>query len=804
MRAIHAGLVVGMLAAGVTARAQSVTPLFLGGLQPGVTPVHAIAVDTNRGQVLVGGRFSYLSGAPAAGLGILNMDGSVSTVYVSPPPPTGTILAAAFDAPRGRYFFAGSISNPAADRAYLGVAYVTQGVGRVEYWAGTEPGGHIRAMAQHGNHLWVGGAFTSFAGVARQNLAQLSALTGEPTDFNLPASSTVTVFSVLGDDTLLVGGAFTNIGTEPRQGLARLHPSTGALDTNYAGRFQGGPVYAIAPARSNVYVGGLFTSVANQACGRIAKLDALTGARDLTATGGAVGVGAIYTIVPAGNDHLLVGGSFLNYSGNGQRYLALVGTNLDPIAAFTAGVNGIVHAAAALSSTSALVSGRFTQYQDHPALGLVEILSESWRRHPIFSGSVGGPGEVYALAELPDGTVAVGGTFYDIGGEPTRNLARLYPNGTLCQAFVTNGPNGRVYALAPAVHGADTQRVFYAGGAFTSVGDRAVGRLTRYEFTAVAGQYVLTTSVLPHCDGDVRALATSTSHLYAGGSFESVAGITNHEHMMGCVHGSLAPDPAFASQPGSVLVAVLVDTNLFLGGSIYNEEAMWFDGFVRKVSAADGAPTAGFNAPTPNAPVGTLWLSDTSLYAGGDFTIIGPYSANYLARFHTGTGARDATYAMHADASVYALAGTTQSLYAGGYFTSFNTTSRLRVARFDAASGQLQSGYSNIFDGQVNALLSQGSRLWAGGQFSAAGGQPAASLALLGWPQLAYLRQTPAGFELAIAGAPGQTGTVEQAADLNAQDWSAHGSYALGPDENQVVAVVTNPAANRFYRARGE
>lgn len=802
MRVIHAGLIGGMLAAGVTARAQSVRPLFFGGPQAGITPVHAIAVDTNRGQVLVGGRFSYLSGAPAAGLGILNMDGSVAVAYVSPPPPTGTILAATFDAPRGRFFFAGSISNPAVDQAYLGVAYITQGVGRVEYWPGTEPGGHIRAMAQHGNYLWVGGSFTSFAGVGRRNLAQLSALTGEPTDFSLPASSTVTAFSVLADDTLLVGGAFTNIGTEPVLGLARLHPSTGALDTNYASIFHGGPVYAIAPAHSNVYVGGLFTSVANQACGRIAKLDAGTGARDLTATGGLFGSGAVYSIVPAGNDHLLVGGNFLNYSGNGQRYLALVGTNLDKIAAFTSRLDGIVHAAAALSPSSTLVSGRFTQYQDHPALGLVEILSESWRRHPVFSGSVGGPGEVYALAELPDGTVAAGGTFYDVGGQPTRNLARLNPDGTLCQAFTSNGPNGRVYALAPAVYGADTQRVLYAGGAFTNVGDHPVGNLTRYEFTAVLGRYILNTGILPRCDGDVRTLATSTSHVYAGGFFERVDDNIDYGHMVGCFHGGPI-DSEFANRPDNVLVTILVDTNLFLGGSRYNEESMNFDGYVSKVSAADGATTAGFNAPTPNAPVYALWRSDTNLYAGGDFTIIGPYSANYLARFNTETGARDTSYDMHADYSVYALAGGTQSLYAGGYFTAFNTTGRLRVARFDAPSGRLQSGYSNIFNGQVNALLPQGSRLWAGGQFSAAGGLPAASLALLGWPQLEYLRQASTGFELGIAASPGQTGTVEAASDVKAQDWSAHGSYGLGPDENRVVAVFSN-SANRFYRARGE
>ena len=95
-----------------------------------------------------------------------------------------------------------------------------------------EAGGSVLACVADGSGGWyVGGTFSSFAGVARAGLAHLRA-DGSLDGWNPGANGFVTALARIGP-VVYAGGAFTTAGGQPRARLAAFDAATGAvLDWN--------------------------------------------------------------------------------------------------------------------------------------------------------------------------------------------------------------------------------------------------------------------------------------------------------------------------------------------------------------------------------------------------------------------------------------------------------------------------------------------------------------------------------------------------------------------------------------------
>ncbi len=124
----------------------------------------------------------------------------------------------------------------------------------------------------------------------------------------------------------------------------------------------------------------------------------------------------------------------------------------------------------------------------------------------------------------------------------------------------------------------------------------------------------------------------------------------------------------------------------------------------------------------PGANGGVLALAvDTNsgtLYAGGEFTIMGTVFANRVARWNgsawsaLGSGLNEYVYALAVDGAGH--------LYAGGVFTTAGGVSAKGVAKWNGSAwSALGAGLSG---GEVDSLLVDGSTLYAGGSFTNAGG----------------------------------------------------------------------------------
>jgi hypothetical protein len=123
-------------------------------------------------------------------------------------------------------------------------------------------------------------------------------------------------------------------------------------------------------------------------------------------------------------------------------------------------------------------------------------------------------------------------------------------------------------------------------------------------------------------------------------------------------------------------------------------------------------------------------VSGTTVYAGGEFTQMGcntgcsitggPFTRNRLAAI--GTDGSLQSWNPNADGTVRALAASDTTVYAGGEFTTIGGTTRYRLAAF-GTDGSLQAWNPNA-NNTVNALALSGSTVYAGGTFTCFGNCP--------------------------------------------------------------------------------
>lgn len=292
---------------------------------------------------------------------------------------------------------------------------------------------------------------------------------------------------------------------------------------------------------------------------------------------------------------------------------------------------------------------------------------------PLGSGlgrtsSLGASDAVRAIAVMPYGDIVAGGSFRYLppSGLEANRLARW--NGTTWSQIgpvgATQGVNGDVNALA--VLNGD----LVVGGAFSSAGGVAVGKIARWDgaaFSPIGGS----------ASSTVWALATHPNgDLIAGGAFTSVGGVSA------------------------------------------NRVARW-----------NGSAWAPLGAGVAGTVYCLAVLPNGDIVVGGSFTSAGGSPANNVARWD---GTNWSPLGLGLDGRANALHVLPNGdLVAGGTFTSVEdfTVPASRVARWD---GTAWSAIGSGVSGTVNTLVALvNDDVMAGGDFLAAGGAVSAYLGRL-------------------------------------------------------------------------
>jgi hypothetical protein len=131
-----------------------------------------------------------------------------------------------------------------------------------------------------------------------------------------------------------------------------------------------------------------------------------------------------------------------------------------------------------------------------------------------------GIGRVEAMVVQADGKVIIGGAFgyVNAAGDARVNLARFNANGTLDTSF-----NFKVTSTVNAL--AIVGNTLYLGGDFTGVTKVGGASFLRNRLAAIDLSTLNVTAWNPDADGEVMALATSGTKVYAGGAFTFIGGV---------------------------------------------------------------------------------------------------------------------------------------------------------------------------------------------------------------------------------------------------------------------------------------
>ncbi len=197
--------------------------------------------------------------------------------------------------------------------------------------------GEVRAFAQIGSMVYVGGSFTEIrqdptaAWVSQRYLFGYDKTTGVISTTFLPVLDGAVSSLVAGpNDTLIVGGAFRNANGASRKNLVAFDPSTGATVEGWVGRSDGGNVRDMALHGDWLYLAGAFNWVNGTSHAGLARLHASTGAIDPTfainATVGRSGTSSyVWTIdVSPDGETLIAGGNFTDVNGLSRNQIALL------------------------------------------------------------------------------------------------------------------------------------------------------------------------------------------------------------------------------------------------------------------------------------------------------------------------------------------------------------------------------------------------------------------------------------------------------------------------------------------------
>lgn len=453
-----------------------------------------------------------------------------------------------------------------------------------------------------------------------------------------------------------------------------------------------GDVHAVVRVGDTIYIGGLFSRV-----------------------GPRTGPGVEVALDGSPN------ATFPEISGAGPTLVAGTGSGLRAVAADGAG--------------GWYIGGRFSHVGGVARTNLAHILADD-SVDPNFNPLLDGVVEALAIS---GSTVYVAGLFSSIDGQTRNNIAALDAANGSVNAFNPNADN-EVLALALSSDGS----IIYAGGrGFTMIGGQprtALAALNAADGTATATFNPSPTG--PSGTAILDALAISGSTLYVGGTFDTMGGAARANIAAlslggvsdGVAVSSFNPSPSyFGCSPCSNIAALAVLGSTVYAGGSFDTIAGQPRASLAGLNVVDGTATA-FD-PSPDANILSLAASGSTVYAGGGFRTIGGQPRHYIAALDAVNG--DATaFDPDTNGAVDAVGVSGSAVYLGGQFSSLGGTLRNNMAAINAADGTATSWDpnpqgSNGGGATINALTVSDSIMYVGGYFTSVGGQPRSNIAAI-------------------------------------------------------------------------
>ena len=288
-------------------------------------------------------------------------------------------------------------------------------------------------VVQPDNKILVGGGFSTYSGVTRNFIVRLN--TGGTIDntFTIGTGFDAIVYSIIlqPDNKILVGGSFSTYSGVTRNNIIRLNTG-GTIDNtfNIGTGFSGGffsSVYAMRLQPDNkILVGGSFSTYSGVTCGSIIRLNT-GGTIDNTFTiGSGFDGGFVLSIVVQPDNKILVGGNFSSYSGVTHNNIIRLNSNgtVDNTFNTGTGFTGGVASMILQSDGKILIGGSFNSYNGVLSDYIIRLnpdgsVDDTFPTGSVFDGSIG------SIVIQPDKKILVGGTFSNFKTTNKNGIVRL-------------------------------------------------------------------------------------------------------------------------------------------------------------------------------------------------------------------------------------------------------------------------------------------------------------------------------------------------------------------------------------------
>lgn len=308
----------------------------------------------------------------------------------------------------------------------------------------------------HFGKILIAGGFTTWNGIDRRRIARLLPDGQLDTTFNpgTGADGPIRAIALQADGKIIVGGLFSEMNTVPRRNIARLLPD-GGLDTTF--NAAPGPdatvlalsMVPVASGPEKILLGGDFFTVNGEFNFGVAQLHP-NGSLDETFNTGSGANGSVYSVITLSDGRHLVAGAFSTFNDTDRGSIARLMPNgqLDPTFAPPFGANDSIYSMTLQPDNKILIGGPFTQYDRARRMGLARLRPDSSLdtsfmdtalnqfagfTHPTHY-AYSNPNYVNSIAVQPDGHIIVGGSFTNVGGNPSYRHAFRAPHTVFTRA----------------------------------------------------------------------------------------------------------------------------------------------------------------------------------------------------------------------------------------------------------------------------------------------------------------------------------------------------------------------------------
>lgn len=722
-----------------------------GAIMNGAAPgsVNALVVQSD-GKVIVAGDFTSVAGTARGRIARLNIDGSLDTGFAAGAGAAGVINALAVQTD-GKVVIGGDFLNVDGTARSRIARLTTAGALDTTFNPGTGANGVVNAVLIVSSSIYIGGDFTQVNGTARVRLARLGS-TGTLDSFFMSGASgaNAAVYALAYSNSfyvssyLYVGGAFTTFNGAARNRMAAVSTSSGSLESSF--NSTGGPdgtVFAMAfnplisSSTAQLFVGGDFTNIGASARSRVAvfSFSSFTATLDPGFTIPADGRVRSFAFQAAAAGvfgsagRLLIGGDFTQVSSQPRNRVARIASSssnsssqylwdLDTTFNSPAGASATVRALGVTTDSKPVLGGDFSSVSGTATPSVARLYSDAGNQPPATPA---------ALTATPASASQIIVTFNSSTNATSYKIERS-PDGATgwTQAALQSSTIFTDSALSAATP------YFYRVSARNSNGDSApsanASATTAATDWTAAGVLDPAAASGVGADGTISAVAFQPDGaVLVAGSFANVQGVARKNIARLLPNWTVDPafDPGVGPDSPVSEIALQPDGGIVLVGSFSNVAGTPRKYVARLLSSGSLDPAFVNPGTGPSFPPSHVAVQpDGHVLVAGFLSSVNGVGHRYLARLNS-NGTLDTTFNAVPGQSVDALAVQRDGrILLGGFFISgVNGLNSKYVVRLTAAGDVDPSFSPGDIGAFVNSVVAlNNGKILVGGSFSTAAG----------------------------------------------------------------------------------